>query len=242
MRQLAIENLQEAQKKSAKYYNKGRKTANYELGQQVWLFTPAVGKGKSKKLTAKWQGPYSIVERINDLNYSIIPTSNPNANPIIVHVIRLKNFIRGKEPNGIPIEFLDHQGKKIVFDADLSKETFLDEMDDQVEIDQIIDHQIRRRKMHYLVHFKHHSKTQNAWVKTDEITAPDLIAQYWRALRSSEEQELREYIRRQQLKKFVGSNFSLWWKEAQIITMIVDDPYSGGGMMLRNKVDVQNMM
>ncbi|CAK1600008.1 unnamed protein product [Parnassius mnemosyne] len=43
----------------------------FDEGSLVWLHNPIRSKGKSPKLQAKWDGPYRIETRINDVTYRI---------------------------------------------------------------------------------------------------------------------------------------------------------------------------
>ena len=43
----------------------------FEVGDKVWLHEEAVVRGKSKKLTYHWNGPYLIETKISNTNYVI---------------------------------------------------------------------------------------------------------------------------------------------------------------------------
>ena len=57
----------------------------------VLLFNPAKIKGRSSKLTCKWEGPYTITRKLSDLIYEIKLSST--SKPRIVHVNRLKPYV-----------------------------------------------------------------------------------------------------------------------------------------------------
>lgn len=69
-----------------------RKTNNrgFDEGSLVWLHNPVRSKGKSPKLQAKWDGPYRVVTRINDVTYRI--QKGLRGAPKIVHVDRLARY------------------------------------------------------------------------------------------------------------------------------------------------------
>ena len=48
-------------------YDKRAKDRNYQIGDNVLVFLPE-GKGK---LESKWQGPYTIIDKVGDVNYEI---------------------------------------------------------------------------------------------------------------------------------------------------------------------------
>ncbi|KAJ8952786.1 hypothetical protein NQ318_008103 [Aromia moschata] len=43
----------------------------FKPGDAVWLYAPKRTKGKSPKLQSNWEGPYTIIRKINDLVYRI---------------------------------------------------------------------------------------------------------------------------------------------------------------------------
>ena len=51
----------------------------------MWLYNPQRKKGKSPKLSRPWEGPYVVVERLNDVVYRI--QRGPRAKPKVVHRI-----------------------------------------------------------------------------------------------------------------------------------------------------------
>ena len=60
----------------------------YSEGDLVWLYTPAVPSGQSRKLHRPWKGPYKVVERLGDATYKLQGTRGRR--PQIVHFDRLK--------------------------------------------------------------------------------------------------------------------------------------------------------
>ncbi len=61
-----------------------------EAGDATWLYNPQRRKGLTPKLQRPWQGPYVIINRINDLVYRI--QLNPTAKPKVVHRNRLWHY------------------------------------------------------------------------------------------------------------------------------------------------------
>ncbi|KAJ8912333.1 hypothetical protein NQ315_005938 [Exocentrus adspersus] len=64
-----------------------RQKMRIEIGEKVWLYNPKRTKGKSPKLQKSWEGPYTVVTRLNDVVYRI--QKNPQAKMKIVHIDRL---------------------------------------------------------------------------------------------------------------------------------------------------------
>ena len=80
----------ESERQTEKNYDIKTNDQNFSLGDGVLLFNPARIKGKSPKLTCKWEGPYTIVRKVSDLIYEIKTSSNSKSK--VVHVNRLKPY------------------------------------------------------------------------------------------------------------------------------------------------------
>ncbi|KAJ8912214.1 hypothetical protein NQ315_009038 [Exocentrus adspersus] len=52
-------------------YDLRANTRGFQVGEKVWLYNPKRTKGKSPKLQKSWEGPYSVVTRLNDIVYRI---------------------------------------------------------------------------------------------------------------------------------------------------------------------------
>jgi hypothetical protein len=48
-------------------YDKLANSAGYHEGDRVWLYRLVRMKGRSPKLQSSWQGPYTVVTRINNV-------------------------------------------------------------------------------------------------------------------------------------------------------------------------------
>lgn len=83
------EQLASAHDRSKKRYDKSVNGEKFVVGDQVWLFVPAVKQGRTKKLASLWRGPYTVVDRINGaLNYRIQLVGSTKT--LVVHRNRLK--------------------------------------------------------------------------------------------------------------------------------------------------------
>ena len=60
-------NKRKCQEKMEKHYNKNAQDREYKVGEQVLVFLPE-GAGK---LDSKWQGPYTVTQKIGEVNYQI---------------------------------------------------------------------------------------------------------------------------------------------------------------------------
>ena len=87
---LARDKLLEANERHKRTYDLKQFQNNYKVGDQVLLFMPAVKKGRNKKLSSRWTGPYRIVEVLSDVVFRI--RLNNQVKDKIVHHNRLKPF------------------------------------------------------------------------------------------------------------------------------------------------------
>ncbi|KAJ8937816.1 hypothetical protein NQ318_003720 [Aromia moschata] len=76
--------------------------AAFEPGDAVWLYAPKRMKGRSPKLQKNWEGPYTIIKKINDLVYRI--QRSPRSKPKVVHLERLTRYIGHDPPDWFVVE------------------------------------------------------------------------------------------------------------------------------------------
>ncbi|GBN56995.1 hypothetical protein AVEN_125484-1 [Araneus ventricosus] len=60
---------------------------HFNEGDQVCMYNPKRRRGLSPKLQQKWEGPYTIIKRLNDVIYRV--RRSPNAKPKVIHINRL---------------------------------------------------------------------------------------------------------------------------------------------------------
>ena len=85
---LVRERLQTNHMKEEELYNRKVHGPPLQEGEKVWLFTPAVPKGDSRKLHHPWTGPYRILKKLSEVNYRIQHLQNYKKQ--VVHFNRLK--------------------------------------------------------------------------------------------------------------------------------------------------------
>ena len=71
-------------------YDLRANSAGFQEGDLVWLYNPARTKGRSPKLQRHWEGPYTVVKRINDVVYRI--QRGPRQKMKVVHLHRLAPY------------------------------------------------------------------------------------------------------------------------------------------------------
>ncbi|UYV70128.1 K02A2.6-like, partial [Cordylochernes scorpioides] len=87
-------NTEKSQAKMINYYNQKHRQTGYEPGDLVALWTPIRKPGKCEKLLRRYFGPYIVLKKISDVNYSIVPEDNPGnrTQPTTVHISRIKPY------------------------------------------------------------------------------------------------------------------------------------------------------
>jgi hypothetical protein len=68
---------------------------NIVVGSAVWLLSSHRTKGLCPKLQRNWDGPYAVIDRINDVIYRI--RKGPKYIPKVVHQDRLTPY-KGEHP------------------------------------------------------------------------------------------------------------------------------------------------
>ncbi|XP_056627068.1 retrovirus-related Pol polyprotein from transposon 412 isoform X1 [Triplophysa dalaica] len=84
---LSMENLLQAQDRQSRQYNRGTSLRKFAPGDKVLILLPT----SSSKLLAKWQGPFEVARRINDLNYEVIRSDRSGAHQVY-HLNLLKKW------------------------------------------------------------------------------------------------------------------------------------------------------
>ena len=81
-------NLEQAAEKQETIKNRNAKLRTFHIGQYVYLFTPRINEG-GKFFSRKYSGPWQIIEKHSNVNYSIKNVNNPNSKVQRVHINRL---------------------------------------------------------------------------------------------------------------------------------------------------------
>ncbi len=87
MSELVTENLQAAQEVQKKWYDKKARPQELSNGEQVLVLLPT----DTKKLFARWQGPYRVIKKIGKVNYQIEMTGKRKTKKIF-HVNMLRQY------------------------------------------------------------------------------------------------------------------------------------------------------
>ena len=63
----------------------------FNTGDWVWLYSPVVGRGGSRKLNCPWKGPYTVMKKISDVTYRV-QNLQRRKDRQVVHFNRLKPY------------------------------------------------------------------------------------------------------------------------------------------------------
>jgi len=87
--QLAREHIKEEKTKAKQQHDKRAGKVTFKTGDKVLVYDETLRRGRSKKLEALWTGPYIIIEKNSEVNYTIKKGRKTSR----MHVNRLKPFI-----------------------------------------------------------------------------------------------------------------------------------------------------
>lgn len=88
--EFARERIRMASDKTKDRYDIRARNLKFEKGDSVWLFQPRRQHGRCPKLQSNWEGPYFIIDRINDVVYRI--RRSPRTKSKVVHLDRLAPY------------------------------------------------------------------------------------------------------------------------------------------------------
>ncbi|XP_063586253.1 uncharacterized protein LOC134763615 [Penaeus indicus] len=95
LQKFAHENLESAQWSMKEIYDRKAAEREFAVGEKVLLFLPV----RKQPLTAKYQGPFKVLEKINDINY-IIATPGRRKKKKVVHINLLKKY-HSRRPDAV---------------------------------------------------------------------------------------------------------------------------------------------
>ncbi|GFY32808.1 retrovirus-related Pol polyprotein from transposon 412 [Trichonephila clavipes] len=91
---LARERIDMASEKIKTRYDARATGHNFHEGNKVWLCNPKRRKGVSPKLQTNWEGPHTVLKRLNDVVVRI--QKSPHSKSKIIHYNRLAPYL-GKD-------------------------------------------------------------------------------------------------------------------------------------------------
>ncbi|GFY31406.1 retrovirus-related Pol polyprotein from transposon 412 [Trichonephila clavipes] len=91
MHHLARERIGMASEKMKTRYDVRATGHDFREGDKVWLWNPKRRKGLSPKLQTNWEGPYTVLKRLNDVVVRI--QKSPHSKPRVIHYNRLAPYL-----------------------------------------------------------------------------------------------------------------------------------------------------
>ncbi|KAF8791291.1 Transposon Ty3-G Gag-Pol polyprotein like [Argiope bruennichi] len=88
---LARDRIGMASEKMKTRYDARATGHNFHVGDQVWLWNPKRRKGLSPKLQTNWEGPYTVLKRLNDVVVRI--QKSPHSKPKVIHCNKLTPYL-----------------------------------------------------------------------------------------------------------------------------------------------------
>ena len=164
----AINAIFKANEYMARYANKKRRPCTLRPGDQVLLSTKNLipeGFTGARKLMPKYCGPFRILESINDVTFRLDlpkPILQRNVhNAFHASLLRPYHFQPGdtRTPDPPPPEITDSGAP-------------------EYHVEKILQHRRRRGRSQYLVKWLGYPDTENSWVASHDLHAPDLLADF----------------------------------------------------------------
>ncbi|GFT36283.1 retrovirus-related Pol polyprotein from transposon 412 [Trichonephila clavipes] len=91
MHHLARERIGTASEKMKTRYDARATGHDFREGDKVWLWNPKRRKGLSPKLQTNWEGPYTVLKRLNDVVVRI--QKSPHSKPKVTQYNRLAPYL-----------------------------------------------------------------------------------------------------------------------------------------------------
>ncbi|XP_041375943.1 uncharacterized protein LOC121388603 [Gigantopelta aegis] len=92
-RQMAKENLEKSARRHNYYYNKKARQRNMKVGEKVLVLLPT----DNNKLTMQWKGPYTIKEKLGNVDYRLEVTRKIKT----FHANMLKHYVQRENQDGV---------------------------------------------------------------------------------------------------------------------------------------------
>jgi RNase H-like domain found in reverse transcriptase/Integrase zinc binding domain/Integrase core domain len=91
-RETCKSNLNKMREQMSKRYNKNRATTEYQIGAKVMIYYPQGKVGLTNKFIKKYRGPFTVMQKLSDLNYECQRVINGKKKTTTVHVARMKKY------------------------------------------------------------------------------------------------------------------------------------------------------
>lgn len=96
------QNLETAADKQKRNRDKIAHPKTFYLGQKVYLYTPSSTQSTGRVFAKKFSGPYRIIEKHSDLNYTIQDINKPFKKPTKIHADRIFSYTQRRPDLQLP--------------------------------------------------------------------------------------------------------------------------------------------
>ncbi|GBN01476.1 hypothetical protein AVEN_209205-1, partial [Araneus ventricosus] len=86
----ARERIKLASERMKTRYDSRATDHHFKEGDLVWMYNPKRRRGLSPKLQQNWEGPYTVVKKLNDVVYRV--QRSANTKPKVIHINRLAPY------------------------------------------------------------------------------------------------------------------------------------------------------
>ncbi|QRV83886.1 Retrovirus-related Pol polyprotein from transposon [Ceratobasidium sp. AG-Ba] len=164
--------LKIAQAHQEEFYNKGRTHIEFEEGDKVLINPHSLSllrsfKGKGKKLLMRYEGPFTILEKISDVTYRIRIPASYRIHPVI-NIAHLEPYY--SDTTGID------RPKRHLSRDDFDKRP-------EWDVEKIVDERWvtkgKKRHKEYLTRFEGFSSDWDVWLPKANLTNAPLILKEW---------------------------------------------------------------
>jgi predicted aspartyl protease len=158
--------IRQAQDNQKYYADKERSSYEFKVGDLVLLRKDHINMDymkqvKTRKLVAKFVGPFKIMEQIGTVSYKLQLPEKSRVHPVF-HISALKKYNESQD--------------KRKFER---PESILVESEEEYEVEAILDHRVSRKKREYLVKWKGYPIDDSTWVSEADCTnSPDIVSAY----------------------------------------------------------------
>lgn len=159
--QQATKNLQAAQERQKKYYDKHHVPLKLDVGSYVLLNTRNLQfKGGVRKLHPRWCGPFKVKRSIRDVAYELhFPAEMGSVHPVF-HASLLKPFVSSERQQ-------------------ISPPPVLVDGEEEYEVEAIIGHRYNRNKLEYLVRWVGYDAQFDEYLPLQNLTnCAEMVADY----------------------------------------------------------------
>ena len=163
---IAKQNMEVCQQKMKKHYDRNAKDSIFKAGDLVWLHQPKVKKGKTKKFTKKWQGPFLIHSVLGPCNFKLKRLSG-RILPAPIHSDRLKSC--------------KHQDDRIIggnLEPDVHTPDDNNSDNDIYTVEKILEKKTKKGKDYYKVRWLGYSAKDDTWEPAHNIFNPKLMENF----------------------------------------------------------------